>query len=110
MIRGNMYRVWKCNPRAPANGREVWERAVAEYAEREYLVYSRRETGEEVRITYAQADVIVKKLVGILAGQFGVKKGTHVAIAMRNYPEVGVIMVDFGTKSKKADPRLFPSL
>ncbi|KAI9006313.1 AMP-dependent synthetase and ligase [Hyaloraphidium curvatum] len=85
-IRGNKYRVWKSPPTAP-NGREVWRRAAAEFADREYLVYSRREPRETVRITYAQADVLIKKLIGVLGGKFGVEKGTHVAIAMRNYPE-----------------------
>jgi hypothetical protein len=89
MIRGNTYRVWKSNnPRAPENGREVWQRAVAEYGPRDYIVYSRRDTGEEVRLTYDECDRKVKQMIGVLSEKYGVKKGTHVAIAMRNYPEV----------------------
>lgn len=47
----------------------------------EWLVY------KEERITFREAEQVLDQLGAELAGTFGVKAGTAVAIAMRNYPE-----------------------
>ncbi|KAI9031459.1 AMP-dependent synthetase and ligase [Hyaloraphidium curvatum] len=83
-VRGEKLRCWK---HTPQSARHMWQHSVKEYADREYIVYSRRETGEEVRITYGEAGKLVGALANVLADKYGIKKGKHVALAMRNYPE-----------------------
>jgi hypothetical protein len=58
-----------------------------EFGPREYIVYSRKAPGaEEYRITYEQAGKQVAALANALKEKYGLKKGDHVAMAMRNYP------------------------
>ncbi|KXS14109.1 AMP-dependent synthetase and ligase [Gonapodya prolifera JEL478] len=84
VIRGNAMRVWKYGPKTM---RDAFIHATTEYAPRDYLVYYNLSIGEEFRITYAQAGKIVAALANAMKTDFGVGKGSHVAIAMRNYPE-----------------------
>lgn len=64
---------------APPNLRTVWEGTSA-HAGSDYLVY------EDERHTYAQVHAQVRKLAAHLVAH-GVRPGSRVAIAMRNYPE-----------------------
>ena len=63
---------------APKNIRELIE---ATRSDKEFLVY------EDERYTYEDTWRQACRLAHALANDFGVKKGDHVAIAMRNYPE-----------------------
>jgi long-chain acyl-CoA synthetase len=63
---------------APKNIRELIE---ATRSDKEFLVY------EGERYTYEDTWRHACKLAHALVNDFGVKKGDHVAIAMRNYPE-----------------------
>jgi long-chain acyl-CoA synthetase len=60
--------------------RSVWELARG-YGDRDYIVF------EDERVTYAEADALVRALAGRLRDVHGVQAGDRVAIAMRNYPE-----------------------
>lgn len=63
---------------APKNLRELFE---ATRSDREFLVY------EGERYSYEDTWRQACRLAHALVNDFGVKKGDHVAIAMRNYPE-----------------------
>jgi long-chain acyl-CoA synthetase len=63
---------------APKNIRELIE---ATRSDKEFLVY------EDERYTYEDTWRQACRLAHALVNEFGVKKGDHVAIAMRNYPE-----------------------
>ena len=63
---------------APKNIRELIE---ATRSDKEFLVY------EDERYTYEDTWRQACRLAHALVNDFGVKKGDHVAIAMRNYPE-----------------------
>ena len=63
---------------APKNIRELIE---ATRSDKEFLVY------ENERYTYEDTWRQACRLAHALVNDFGVKKGDHVAIAMRNYPE-----------------------
>jgi len=76
-VRGVPIRVFE---QAPPHMRFVWELA-ALYADRDYIVF------EDERLTYGEADRIVKSLAHHLADELGVSRGDRVAVAMRNYPE-----------------------
>ena len=65
---------------APPSMRFVWELAAA-HADKDYIVY------EDERLTYAEADALVKQLAKVLHETHGVGRGDRVALAMRNYPE-----------------------
>jgi acyl-CoA synthetase (AMP-forming)/AMP-acid ligase II len=60
--------------------RTVWELARG-YGDRDYIVY------EDERLTYAEADALIRALAARLVDTYGVEPGDRVAIAMRNYPE-----------------------
>jgi long-chain acyl-CoA synthetase len=60
--------------------RSVWELARG-YGDRDYIVY------EDERLTYAEADALIRALAARLVDTYGVEPGDRVAIAMRNYPE-----------------------
>lgn len=76
-VRGVPIRVFE---QAPPHMRFVWELA-ALYADRDYIVF------EDERVTYGEADRIIKALAHHLADAHGVGSGDRVAVAMRNYPE-----------------------
>ena len=76
-VRGVPMRVFES---APPSMRFVWELA-AGYGERDYLVF------EDERLTYAEADAIIKALAHHLRDVHGIGTGDRVAVAMRNYPE-----------------------
>ncbi len=60
--------------------RTVWELARG-YGDRDYIVY------EDERLTYGEADALIRALAARLVDTYGVEPGDRVAIAMRNYPE-----------------------
>jgi len=76
-VRGVPIRVFES---APPTMRSVWEIARM-YGDRDYLVY------EDERLTYAEADALVRALAHHLREVHGVGSGDRVALAMRNYPE-----------------------
>lgn len=76
-VRGVPIRVFDA---APPSMRFVWELA-ALHGDKDYIVF------EDERLTYAEADAIVKALAHHLVDVHGVGSGDRVAVAMRNYPE-----------------------
>ncbi len=60
--------------------RSVWELARG-YGDRDYIVF------EDERVTYAEADALIRALAARLRDEHGVGAGDRVAVAMRNYPE-----------------------
>jgi acyl-CoA synthetase (AMP-forming)/AMP-acid ligase II len=60
--------------------RSVWELARG-YGDRDYIVF------EDDRVTFAEADALIRALAAKLRDDYGVEPGDRVAIAMRNYPE-----------------------
>jgi acyl-CoA synthetase (AMP-forming)/AMP-acid ligase II len=76
-VAGVVQRYWA---QAPGSLREVWE-ASAAHGDRDYIVY------EDERYTYAEAYRIVGALAATLAERFGLGRGDHFAVALRNYPE-----------------------
>lgn len=79
-INGLITRVWKHSPQSL---REVFD-TMRGYGDREFIIYQHQ------RMTYAQHDIMVRKLASVLVDQYGIKKGDRVAIAMRNMPEWSV--------------------
>jgi long-chain acyl-CoA synthetase len=77
VIRGVTTRTWK---NAPATLRTVLE-MTAGHGDNTFLVY------EDERITFAEHLRLAAGLANVLVGQYGIKKGGRVAIAMRNLPE-----------------------
>ena len=79
-IRGINYPVFK---NAPQNLCEMLKRSFSSHddGKAEYLVY------QNERWSYDAFCVDIKKVAWHLQKEFSVKKGTPVAIAMRNYPE-----------------------
>ncbi len=82
-VRGIPMRVFES---APPSMRFVWELA-AGYGDREYVVY------EDERFTYAESDAIIKALAAHLVDDHGVQPGDRVAVSMRNYPGVGLLVL-----------------
>ena len=76
-IRGNTYRVFE---NAPPNLREFFALG-ARHGDKEFLYY------EGERLTFEETWRRACRFANALQGQVGVKKGDHVAIAMRNFPE-----------------------
>jgi long-chain acyl-CoA synthetase len=76
-IRGVPSRTWKL---APKTSRDVLELSLA-HKDRDFLVY------EDEHVTFEQHYRQVAIVAHRLRSDFGVEKGDHVAIAMRNLPE-----------------------
>ena len=88
-IRGNTYRVFE---NIPVNLAQFFAETTAAQGDKPFLSY-----GEE-RISFAALYDQALRFANALADRYGVKKGDHVAIAMRNYPEwcvayVGLISI-----------------
>jgi long-chain acyl-CoA synthetase len=81
--------VLQTNPRhGPRTAKELWIGAVEKYGPREYVAYFPNGTKKPAyRITFAEAGKQVNIIANMLQREFAIKKGDHVAIAMRNYPE-----------------------
>lgn len=73
---GAEVKAWK---NAPSSLRDFWQ-ACTPHGDKDYLIY------EDERISYAQADAMIKRLCQWFKQQ-GIGQGDRVAIAMRNYPE-----------------------
>src|SRR6476620_5680030 len=76
-IAGRTQRVWR---HAPVSLRQIVLSMPAR-AGRDYLVY------EDERIEYERAYRMIAALAHALIGEFGIRRGERVALAMRNYPE-----------------------
>lgn len=85
-IRGINYPVFK---NAPQNLFEMLKRSFSSHddGKAEYLVY------QNERWSYDAFCVDIKKVAWHLQKEFSVKKGTPVAIAMRNYPEFIILVM-----------------
>ncbi len=83
-INGVSYRVFA---NAPASLRELLEQAGPAYDGRDALVY------QDERWNHAQLCEEVKRLANALASELGVKPGEPVAMAMRNYPELLILIL-----------------
>ncbi len=77
-IRGNTYRVFQ---NIPKNLGQFFAEAVAEQGDKPFLAY------EGERLTFRELHEKSLRFADAMARRYGVKKGDHVAIAMRNYPE-----------------------
>lgn len=82
-IRGVDYRVFQ---NAPGNLREMMQRAAANHDDGDFLVY------QDERLSYSDFCARMNRLANAMAGR-GVGQGDCVAIAMRNYPELVLIMM-----------------
>ena len=82
-IRGIEYRVFQ---NAPGNLREMMQRATALHGEGDFVVY------QDERMTYPAFCDRMNRLANALIGQ-GVAPGDRVALAMRNYPELVLLMM-----------------
>lgn len=83
VIRGTRYRVFK---NAPANLRELFQRSAAMHGDEDYLVQ-----GDE-RWTHAAFCADANRMARAMADRLGVKPGDRVAVAMRNCPEILILM------------------
>lgn len=85
-IRGTQYRVFK---NAPAHLRDMLmaSRAAHGDGQNEYLVY------QDERWTYDTFCSDVCKMSWVLQNKLEVKQGDRVALAMRNYPELPILMM-----------------
>ena len=77
-IRGNTYRVFE---NIPANLSQFFAETTAAQGDKPFLSY-----GDD-RLSFAGLHDQALRFANGLADRYGVKKGDHVAIAMRNYPE-----------------------
>ena len=82
-IRGVSYRVFA---HAPANLREMMQGAAANHGDGDFLVY------QDDRYTYAGFCARTNRIAHAMLSQ-GVRPGDAVAIAMRNYPELLLVMM-----------------
>ena len=82
-IRGIEYRVFQ---NAPENLREMMQRGAAVHGEGDFVVY------QDERMTYPAFCDRMNRLANALIGQ-GVAPGDRVALAMRNYPELVLLMM-----------------
>jgi len=83
-IRGARYRVFRNVP--PHVCALLWA-AEKEYGDREVLIY------RDERWDYPAFCRDVKRMAEALANQLGVRQGDHVALAMRNYPELPILLL-----------------
>lgn len=85
-IRGTHYRVFK---NAPAHLRDLLQASRPAHGDgqNEYLVY------QDERWTYYAFCADVRKMAWVLQKDLGVKQGDRVALAMRNYPELPILMM-----------------
>ena len=85
-IRGTQYRVFKNTPK---NLRELLQTSRPAHGEgqNEYLVY------QDERWSYDAFCSDVCKMASALKNELGVKQGDRVALAMRNYPELPILMM-----------------
>jgi len=85
-VRGTEYRVFK---NAPAHLRALMQisRAAHGDGQNEYLVY------QNERWTYDAFCTDVCKMAHVLQHELGVKQGDRVALAMRNFPELPILMM-----------------
>lgn len=85
-VRGTEYRVFK---NAPAHLRDLLQASRAAHGNgaNEYLVY------QDERWTYDAFCADVCKMAHVLSHDLGVKQGDRVALAMRNYPELPILMM-----------------
>ena len=79
-VRGLPLRAWK---NAPRSLREIFESSI-QFADRDFIVY------EDDRLTFADHYGQVVALAHALVGDYGIKNGDRVALAMRNFPEWSV--------------------
>jgi acyl-CoA synthetase (AMP-forming)/AMP-acid ligase II len=85
-IRGTVFRVFKnVPPTVPALLAAGWERHGN--GTLEYLVY------EDERLTYADFTDRVHRLARTMQGEMGLGRGDRIAIAMRNYPELLMLVL-----------------
>ncbi|MEO1135237.1 MAG: class I adenylate-forming enzyme family protein [Pseudomonadota bacterium] len=77
-IRGNTYRVFE---NAPAGLPGLFAYGAATHGEKEFLIF------EDERMSTAELWRRACRFAHALQAELGVKKGDHVALAMRNYPE-----------------------
>lgn len=82
-IRGVTYRVF---PNAPGNLRTMMQRAAASHGAGDFVVY------QDERMYYAGFCQRMNRISNALIAQ-GVAQGDRVAIAMRNYPELLILMM-----------------
>ncbi|MEL7471503.1 MAG: class I adenylate-forming enzyme family protein [Pseudomonadota bacterium] len=82
-IRGVSYRTFR---NAPASLREMMWISAQAHGDRDVLIY------EDERLTYSAFCERANRLAHALAG-LGVRKGDRVAVAMRNYPEILLLMM-----------------
>ena len=94
-IRGVPTRVWKHAPRCLG---DVLDRGRQVAPERDFI-----RLGSE-HLTHAEHFRRVNALAARLAGDLGVRKGDHVAIAMRNYPEWSIAFFAVTTIGAVATP------
>ncbi|KAG8967552.1 hypothetical protein FRC03_009805 [Tulasnella sp. 419] len=75
---GRIQRVYK---NLPPSLRHVWIGCSTLYRDREHLVY------QNERLTFADVHRRASTAADVFKGAYGIRKGDHVGIAMRNYPE-----------------------
>lgn len=84
IIRGVPYRVFR---NAPPHLRALLQQAEAAYEDRDVMVYQ----GE--RWNYAQFSSEVCRIAQALNRRIGIRPGDRVALAMRNYPELPILIL-----------------
>lgn len=72
---------------APESLRSLLQTATETFKDRELLVYG------DLRWTYSEFADEVNRMAHALTGELGVKSGERVAIAMRNYPEMPILIM-----------------
>lgn len=83
-IRGITYRVFR---NAPASLREMMQRAAAAHDDGDFVVY------QDERMNYSAFCDRTNRLAHAMVRDLGVGPGDRVAIAMRNYPELVLLMM-----------------
>ena len=83
-IRGVQYRVFR---NAPPHLRALLQEAADVYGDGDALVY------QDERWTYPEFCRDVRRLAHAMADEFGIGAGDHVALAMRNYPELPILIM-----------------
>lgn len=94
-IRGVRYRVFQ---NAPSHLRELLLSAAPLYGERDVLVY------QNERWDYARLCRDVKRMANALVDNLGVRRGDRVALAMRNYPELPILVLAVASLGAVAVP------
>ncbi len=83
-IWGNPFTVFT---NAPNNLQALLKEAVGDYASRDFLVY------QNERWTYSEFAAEVNRAAHMLTSELSVQPGDRIALAMRNYPEMAILLM-----------------